>query len=568
MANTISTSTNALASAYTPSQLVALSASGDVLVVWFDGSNVKWSYASSPYSSWTTATLLTSIGSRWQAGLYKLSNDNVLLATGNSSANMVSYFFTYNSSLHSWSVGSAVTIEASSVQFNGGSVPMDADAQGRIWVMWSNNSHVAQVYYTPNNGTSWTASTTITEVGGGSDAQLSLAYCGNYIVALYVASGAIWSYARIDAHSPALGSWSASTAIANCFMDNAALGVCFRGVPGSNYGVFVGDEYQAIPTQYYNASTDTWSAVTDIGASSSDQKPTLVSDGTNLYCLWCKQAAANNFSLVYKKWTASTQLWESSSTQLEASGTNIQWPSGGYGDSTLGFVYTVGTASPWSVLFDTKSFASGSNYTFTATEALVLSDASSYALASSTVESLTAADTLLGAGAFSTIESLAAADAQSGALSTSLLDALTLADLLTSASDPAPIDALTLVDVFDAALASSPVEALALADTLTSASDPALLEVATLADVFGGATVQAAPRDVLMLVDVSSVLVAYAVLDALTLTDAFTGISGGGSVVPTTEVIAVFRDGTVVAVFRDGIVQATYRDGTVVATYR
>lgn len=364
MANTISTSTNALATSYTASQLVAISASGDALVVWFDGTNVKWSYAaSSNYGSWTTATLLSSIGGgpRWQAGLYKLSNDNALLVVGNSSGNIVSYLFTYSSGGHSWSAGSAVTVEASASAFNGGSAAMDADAQGRIWVAWANNSHVIQVYYTSNNGTSWTSSTTFTQVGGGLDTNIGLAYCGNYIVVVYCASGAVMDYARIDAHSATLGSWSSSAAVTNCSFDNVLNAMSFRGAPGSNYGVFVGDEFAAIPAQYYNAGTDTWSTVSNIGASSSDRDPTLVSDGTNLYCVWCKQAASNNYSLVYKKWAASTQTWDSSNTQLEASGTNIQWPNGGYGNSTLGFIYGVGTASPWNVNFDTKGFGSTSN---------------------------------------------------------------------------------------------------------------------------------------------------------------------------------------------------------------
>lgn len=355
MANTISTSTNANATAYSAGQLVAVSASGDALVVWYDGSNVKWSYASSPYSSWTTASLITSISGRWEASLYKLSNDNALLVCSNGSGNMVSYLFTYSSGSHNWSAGSAVTVLSSGGAFNGGSVAMDIDAQGRIWAAWSNNSHVVQIKYTTDNGSTWTASTTFTQVSGGDDTCVNLAYCGNYIVVAFCGASAVWKYARIDAHSASLGSWSSATTISNCTMDNTVTSTCLRGAPGSNYGILCGD-FGSIPTQNYNATTDTWSSVTSIG-SSSDKTPTLVTDGTDLYCVWSKFSASNNFSLVYKKWVASTQTWDSASTQLEANGTNIARASGGYGNSTLGFVYTVGTASPWNVNFDTKAFS-------------------------------------------------------------------------------------------------------------------------------------------------------------------------------------------------------------------
>lgn len=438
MANTISTSTNATATGYTPAQLVALSASGDVLVVWFDGTNVKWSYAaSSNYGSWTTATLISSLGGgpRWQAGIYKLSNDNVLLVTSNASANTVSYLFTYSSSGHSWSVGSAVSVVTGQVHSNGGSCAMDMDAQGRIWAAWANNSHVVQVYYTANNGTSWTASTTITEISGGDDTSIGLASIGNYIVAVVCMTGPAWKYQRIDAHSATLGSWGAATAISSTAMDNGAY-ISLRGAPGSNYGVWVGNEYSAIPAQYYNASTDTWSSVTNIGASSNDQMPILVSDGTNLYCLWCKYSAASNYSLVYKKWTASTQTWDSASTQLEASGTNIQWPNGGYGNSTLGFVYLVGTASPYSVEFDTASFASGVSLTatlagagtlsgtLTASVALTETLAGSGTLTATLSASVSLADTLSGvgqlSGTLSASTSLACSMAGSGTLAATL----------------------------------------------------------------------------------------------------------------------------------------------------
>lgn len=348
----ISTSTNTLATAYSPSQLTAVSANGDALVVWFDGANVKWSYAAPAYTNWATATLVSNIGGgpRWQAGLYKLPNDDVLVVTSNATPSTVSYYFTYNSGSHSWSVGSPVTVVAGAVQYNGGSMAMDRDAQGRIWATWLNNSSVQQIYYTADNGTSWNLSTTITVADAAITNILGLAYIGNYIVVItYTAGGnGYLRYARVDAHDVTIGSWDAVANITNCTMDNTVVSLSLLGVAGGDVGILAGSG-GTLPTQKYTASTNTWSTVTNIGATS-DKGGTLISDGTDLYCVWSKYSAANNFSLVYKKWSASSQTWEATSATLLPSGENISWASGGFGGNTLVIAYTKGTASPWKVM--------------------------------------------------------------------------------------------------------------------------------------------------------------------------------------------------------------------------
>lgn len=358
MSVTISTSTNANASGYSPSKLVALSSTKDALVVWFDGTNVKYSYATSPYSSWTTSTLTASIGGgpRWQAGLQKLSNDDVLVVTSNSSGNIVSYYFTYDVNTHSWSAGSPVTILSGGANFNGGSVPMDVDAQGRVWLAWEDNSHVGQIYYTTNNGTSWSSSTTLTLVSGGAPSLMTLAYIGDYIVTVFIATGAAISYQRVDAHDVTIGSWSTAAALPNSFVDNAANAMSLRGIPGSVRGVFIADEYSAIPAQHYNASTDTWSTVTNIGGTTSDTSPTLVSNGTDLFAVWSKFSAASNFSIVYKQWQSSTQTWDTYSTRIVPDGTNVNRVVADFSGTRLAVVYTVGTGSPYSVNYETVDF--------------------------------------------------------------------------------------------------------------------------------------------------------------------------------------------------------------------
>lgn len=358
-AQTINTSSNAIATAYAPNVLVAVASTGDVFVLWFDGSNIKYSYAQSPYSSWTTTTLVSSIGGgpRWQAGLnYNPSDDSLVAVVSNASGNMVAYVFTYAS--HAWTPGSANTVLASSGSFNGGAVPMCRDAQGRIWAAWANNSHVIQVRYSSDGGVTWTASTTATQVGGGADFVIGLAYIGNYVVLTYVDSTVTYVYQRIDAHLASLGSWSAK-ADTGSGVDNGANAISLRGAPGSVYGVLVNDEGASIPSRVYNSTTDTWSATTTLGASASDRDPTLATDGTDLYALWCAFSAANNYALVYKKWTASTQTWDASATTLEAAGSNIQWPNAAASASLLAFIFAVGTANPWTVKLDTLSLGGG-----------------------------------------------------------------------------------------------------------------------------------------------------------------------------------------------------------------
>lgn len=367
MANSISTSTSAAATAYPAGSLVAMASDGSALVVWFDGTNVKWSYAQSPYTSWTTATLISSLGAgpRWQAGLYNdmaAATPQVVLVTSDAAADMVSYVFTYNTSNHHWSVGSANTVVAASSEYNGGDVALDKDAQGRYWAAWQDNSATVHVVYS-SNGTSWTSSTTISSTdGSGGGTLVGLAYIGNYIVVTYSTNaGNPYDYIRADAHTATIGSWSAAKEVTGEAIFAGTSMACLRGAPGSNYGVLATDDSDNgnLPATYYNASTDTWSSWTALGGNASDRHPTLVTDGTDLYLIWCKYAAASSYSLVYKKFTVSTQTWDASSTQLEASGSNIAYPTGNYGNSSLAFAYTQGTASPWTVYFDTKSFSGG-----------------------------------------------------------------------------------------------------------------------------------------------------------------------------------------------------------------
>jgi hypothetical protein len=356
----IETSTNALATAYSPNQLVAVAANGDVLAFWYDGNNVRWGYSTVPNLAWTTASLITGISGQWQSGIYKLSNDNVLLVTSNAAGNMVSYLFTYTAASHSWAAGGAVTVLSGGGAYNGGSVAMDVDVQGRIWAGWVDNSNVGQLYYTANNGTSWNLSTTLSGFNTGIQPTVALAYIGNYIVFIANASAtSLFQYARVDASGSVIGSWSSLAAITNTALDNTTVSVSLRGVPGSGYGIFAGSG-GTLPVQRYTASTNTWSAVTNIGAAN-DKNATLIDDGTNLYCVWCKYSAANNFSLVYKKWVASTNTWDSSTTELIASGNNLAWPNGGYGNSTLFLLYTKGTVSPWTISTKSITFGGGTH---------------------------------------------------------------------------------------------------------------------------------------------------------------------------------------------------------------
>ena len=64
----IGTSTDPQGTSIPTNSSITIAADGTALVAWFDGSNTVYSYASAPYSSWSSKATLTS-GTRFAVSL-------------------------------------------------------------------------------------------------------------------------------------------------------------------------------------------------------------------------------------------------------------------------------------------------------------------------------------------------------------------------------------------------------------------------------------------------------------------------------------------------------------------
>lgn len=499
MANTISTSTNSVATQLGNNTLVQVASDGTALVIWFDGTNQKFSYASSPYSSWTTTTLTS--GSRFAAASAFDSGDNVFAITSATGGPITYYPLTKSGT--SYSVGSGTQVSSNTATFNAGNPMMVAkDGQGRYWCIANNNNNtICQAYYSSTPTTAnWTSSLSATAFN---NPLLPVAdIVGNYLVAIYDTAATTFKYQRSDISGASPGSWSTATTITvDSFADNTS-GWSFRG-NGSGVGILVYNS-AGIKAQSYTASTDTWSSVSTLSSTGSDRHATVVRVGSDIYCFWCQFSATNNYALVYKKWTAATSTWDTNPTTLVAAGTNISNPNAGASSGTIGVVYTVGTASPWSVKFETVALTTTTNYSFTdaltssdipemqsgAVEALTSSDIPSMqmgpvdALTSSDiagtqtgpVDTLTATDTQINTGEATSSDALTASDVpemQAGAI-----DALTISDI--PGAQTGAVDVLTASDIPGAQ--AGPVDALTATDTLLNTGSPTTSDVLTVTD--------------------------------------------------------------------------------------
>jgi hypothetical protein len=349
----INTSTSAAATAVGNNTLVCIASDGTALVAWYDGTNQQVSYAAAPYSSWTQAQL--------QAAFRFCCAMLVVDGSGNVGAITCdnvqgSNYYKLTKSGSAYSVGSPTAIGFVGTFSAGQPQQIALDPQGRAWsISNTNNGNSCQVWYsaTPTTASSWvnSLSQAITNDAHGPSADI----VGNYLVVVYYTSGSGLQYQRLDVHSATLGSWSSAATITLSGSPSNTTHTCLRG-NGAGIGCLAYSTGTGIYAAIYTAATDTWSAASQLSSSGNDASPTIVADGSgNLYVFWCSYAAANSYALVYKKWNGSA--WDSSATTVVASGTNITNPNAGYGDNTIGIVYTTGTASPYSVNFATISLA-------------------------------------------------------------------------------------------------------------------------------------------------------------------------------------------------------------------
>jgi hypothetical protein len=375
MAN-VGTSTVAYATQQPTGSLVFIASDGTACVLWHDGTNQKFSYSSSPYSSWTTTTLITGLNMAL-GGKFRAGSDNIDVVSGGS-ANVRGNYFPLTKIGATYSLGTSNVITGTTAIGTTavGNVMSYAgqDPQGRHWIVVGGAStYTAETgYFSPANSptsTGWTASPT-TAVAQTGDVNLPAGdQIGNFILRIWW-NGTALQYSRADNSAASVGAWATAATIPNLTgSPNASSRVVFRAL-SSTQALLVYSTASGIYAQTYNPATNTFSTATQLSTNASDRHPTIVTNKEgDAWVLWCSFAAANSYALVYKKWNGSA--WDGSATTLVASGTNIANPNAGWGaGGTAGVTYTVGTANPFTVGWATFSTIITSTRTIPATAVL------------------------------------------------------------------------------------------------------------------------------------------------------------------------------------------------------
>src|SRR5580765_4233786 len=202
--------------------LVTLASDGTAGVAWFDGTNQQFSYASSPYSSWTTTQIAAFHRFAISMQIKDVAGDIAALYCDNIQG--INYATaTKSGSTYSLGAGNFIGSSGASTFNPGGIQVLLIDPQGRYWsVSNAANNATLQVYYsgTPASGTWTTSSLSMTPA---SNAQMPVAaLVGNYLVIVCQTGSTTYQYQRLDVSQVTLGSWSSPTNISG-----------ITGVPGN-----------------------------------------------------------------------------------------------------------------------------------------------------------------------------------------------------------------------------------------------------------------------------------------------------------------------------------------------
>lgn len=352
----IGTSTNANSTPLGTSNAVTFASNGTASVVWYDGTNVKVSYASSPYTSWTSLTASAASGIIAASRLDTSDTVNLALYV---SAGIDYQPFTLSST--TYSAGSLTQIASGAGGANGltGCI-IEKDPQNRYWVVTSNRGGSSVLAYdttTPATA-GWTLSNTTSWSSGTQNEFPAAGIVGNYLLFIYPSAASTFQYKRLDVSVASLGSWSSATAFtpggSSVTSDKY---FSFRG--NSTVGVQANDSGSGIWARVYTPGTDTFATAVQLSSGANDARPTVIagSDG-NFYVFWQSFVASNNFAIVYKKYTVASNTWDSSPTTAVSSGANNFGIAGGSNNGVLGIVYQTGTASPYNINFFSMSVSS------------------------------------------------------------------------------------------------------------------------------------------------------------------------------------------------------------------
>lgn len=352
---TASTSTSATATAYAQRRLLHVASDGTAIALYYDGSNWQWRTASSPYTSWSSATAVTNATRATELASVIDGSDHVHVAYKKAGGPDLAYRkLTFASG--SWSPGAETVIASGDFGIATEYLSTAIDVDGRIWVYTFRyiGSESAEIYYSAN-GTSWTNSLTPATNGSGSAAAV-IARAGDYIVMIRCSGGTLfWRRANTNG---SVGAWSSESSKASVGIWNDHQIVALADVNGRLVLAAQPNNTTdyAIRTISYQPGTDTWDTSTaDIGTAAADRNPALARIGDDVYCVWSEFSASNSYAIVYKAWTASSATWGSKTTLVAAGANRLHVNAGGTA-SVLGVLWTAGTASPYDVVFDSVAF--------------------------------------------------------------------------------------------------------------------------------------------------------------------------------------------------------------------
>lgn len=369
-AQLVSTSTSANATYEGGGHMVCVASDGTACVIYYDGTSMVYRSAASPYSTWSSPTTLPSSGANRFAASAVLNpaDDSIDVAYHISGTSLVHVKLTKSGS--AWAAGTQHTVTATGASGSSGEpVWIGRDGSGRLWVVGNQSNTTWQAWYSSDGGVTWNSSITGATMASSAVAPWA-AICGNYLVVIWGENtNGNMTWRRLDT-TGVLTSWSAAQ---NVQLGNAGgFGTFWNGdyaafaADGNGKGVAVWSDGpvgfgSGISAAVYDPSTDTWGHYANLDTLSggnADGNVCAVNANGDVSVFFPEYAAATSFSLQYATWDHSTATW-GAKTQLEASGTNIANPNAGYGNGLIGVSYTIGTASPWSVEFDTLSVGGG-----------------------------------------------------------------------------------------------------------------------------------------------------------------------------------------------------------------
>jgi hypothetical protein len=337
---------------------------GSAIVVYHTGAGDFLATAQSPYTVWSTQAI-GSASTRNAQALVVNADDSVHVLVQSPASG--AYYFHYTRSGNTWTNNANAVVDGTYTSNLGGpgaSGWIGVDPQGRVWVVGEDNVLATfQVYVdvSTNGGSTWSPDATMEalNLGEKTNQGVCAAIIGGWLVVVYDSGGGNLSYRRLNVAGASLGAWSAAQAVSVGGDVTTSSVLALAAIPGGSTGMLLHSGSNGITATPYNAGTDTWGGNTILTASTSDVQPALIPQASgNILAVWSKFAAANSYSLVYKNYNGTA--WDAGTTQLEASGSNRHWVNGAYkGAGTIGFIWTEGTANPYSIQWDTATLGGG-----------------------------------------------------------------------------------------------------------------------------------------------------------------------------------------------------------------